>query len=441
MMRVIDFSPEMEPLGPVVVAMGVFDGVHLGHAALVAEAAAEAASFDVPAVVLTFDRDPDQVVSPDSAAPQLLALADKCAFLIEAGADIVLVVPFTAELAALSAESFLDDILSTACEPLAVHVGHDFRFGARAASDVRTLEEWGARTATAIHAHDLVSVEGEPITSTRIRALVAQGRVGEAAVLLGRSHRVRGVVVHGRGTGTEVAVATANVAVGRYDALPADGVYAGRAVTSDGSVWPAGISVGVPPTFPQATDVLEAHLIGYDGSLYDVTLILEFIQRLREQRAFPTTDSLKAAIAEDLQRVIELVPADAGVADIPAEDDEYIDDPEALAAAERRVASLVEADPYADFDDTWVDVSGPIRLASLVSDGGAAAFSFTTPLQMAEIPFAWDPMPPEHVAQARPDFSWQRTFRLFVPPEYAEEARMLLGGSEDGTVEPGPTRE
>jgi len=430
MTRVVDFAPHMEPLGPAVVAMGVFDGVHVGHAALVAEAAAEAASFDVPAVVLTFDRDPDQVVSPDSAAPQLLALADKCELLAEAGADIVLVVPFTPELAALSAESFLDDILSTACDPLAVHVGHDFRFGARASSDVGTLEAWGSRTATAIRAHDLVSAGGEPVTSTRIRALVAEGRVADAAALLGRPHRVRGVVVHGRGIGTEVAVATANVAIGRYDALPADGVYAGRAITGEGSVWPAGISVGVPPTFPQATDVLEAHLIGYDGSLYDVTLILEFIERLREQRAFPTTESLKAAIAEDLQRVTELVPVHVERTEFSTEDDADIDDPEVLAAAELRVASLVEKDPYEDFDDTWIDVTGPLRLASLVSDGGAAAFKLTAPLQMAEIPFIWDPMPPEHVAQARPDFSWQRTFRLFVPPQCAEEARMLLGDNE-----------
>ena len=181
--RVVMWEPEMEPIGSAAVAIGVFDGVHVGHQALLAETVTDAAERGVESVAVTFDRDPDQVVSPDTAAPQLLTLADKLAFIAQTGVDAILIVPFTEDLAEMSPEEFLESVLLTGVTPLAVHVGGDFRFGRRAAGDVGDLATAGAQHGFEVDAHVLVVVDGAPVTSSRIRALVAAGDVrgGERA--------------------------------------------------------------------------------------------------------------------------------------------------------------------------------------------------------------------------------------------------------------------
>lgn len=295
----------MEPMGRAVAAVGVFDGVHVGHQALVRDAVQLARMRDAAAVVVTFDRDPDQVVVPAGAAPQLLDLDDKLEALSGLGADTILVVPFTPEIAATAPLVFLDEVLLSVMTLEAVVVGYDFRFGHRAEGDVDTLIRYGAEHGFTVVAHELVSEGGEPVSSTRIRALIAAGAVEQAAALLGRPHRLKGEVVHGRGEGAELDAPTANVAIGVYAALPGDGVYAGRA-TVDGIRYAAGISVGLPPTFPEATDTLEAHLIGFRGDLYGRTLALEFLARIREQRRFASPNELADQIRADLDEVRRL---------------------------------------------------------------------------------------------------------------------------------------
>jgi riboflavin kinase/FMN adenylyltransferase len=288
-----------------VAALGVFDGVHVGHQALVRDAVQLARTRDAAAVVVTFDRDPDQVVVPAAAAPQLLDLDDKLEALSRLGADTILVVPFTPEISATAPLVFLDEVLLEAMTPEAVVVGYDFRFGHRAEGDVDTLVRYGAEHGFTVVAHELVREGGEPVSSTRIRALIASGRVEDAASLLGRPHRLKGEVVHGRGEGAELDAPTANIAIGPFAALPGDGVYAGRA-TVDGTAYPAGISVGVPPTFPEAADTLEAHLIGFRGDLYGRTLALEFLARMRDQRRFVSPSELAEQIRADLDEVRRL---------------------------------------------------------------------------------------------------------------------------------------
>jgi riboflavin kinase/FMN adenylyltransferase len=195
-------------------------------------------------------------------------------------------------------------VLLDAMEPVAVLVGYDFRFGHRAEGDVDALVRYGADRGFSVVPHELVRVDGAPVTSTRIRALVAAGDVSGAALLLGRPHRVRGTVHHGRGAGADIGFATANLTVDPYVALPAPGVYAGR-VDIDAAPYAAAISVGVPPTFPGAVDDFEVHVIGFRGDLYDRGLTVEFLARLRDQRAFATTEDLSAAIASDVARTIE----------------------------------------------------------------------------------------------------------------------------------------
>lgn len=302
MSRVNTFRSGMEPLGPAVAALGVFDGVHIGHQALIRDAVLLARAKDAMSVVVTFDRDPDQVVNPAGAAPQLLDLDDKLALLADQGPDTVLVVPFDLALAAMPPLQFLDEMLVASVRPVAAVVGYDFRFGHRAEGDVDLMVRYGAEHEFTVLAHDLVRIDGAPVTSTRIRTLVAAGDVVGAAGLLGRPHRLKGTVVPGRHAGTALGAPTANLEVPTYAALPADGVYAASTVV-DGVVYPAAVSVGVPPTFPSATAVLEVHVVGFSGDLYGRTLGVEFLDRVRDQRRFDSPEALAAQIADDVSTV------------------------------------------------------------------------------------------------------------------------------------------
>jgi riboflavin kinase / FMN adenylyltransferase len=296
----------MSSLGSAAVAIGVFDGVHVGHQALLRDTVADAAARNIRAIAVTFDRDPDQIVSSANAAPQLLTLADKLDFIAESGIGLILVVPFTPTLAEMAPESFVDSVLLAAMRPVAVHVGRDFRFGARATGDVGTLQRLGMTHAFDVWPHDLVEAEGAPVTSTRIRALVASGDIAGAAVLLGHRPRVAGTVHRGRGEGVKLGFPTANVVPVPFAALPSNGVYAGRAILEDGVEWAAAISVGAPPSFPEARDYLEAHLIDFEGDLYDQAITLEFWERLRDQQSYASGPELTEAIARDVMASLEI---------------------------------------------------------------------------------------------------------------------------------------
>ncbi len=303
MTRVVTFAPDMPSLGSAVVAIGVFDGVHLGHQMLVRDAIAVAREREALAVVLTFDRDPDRVVMPESAAPQLLSLADKVRLLSALEPDVVLVVPFDAGLASLTPEAFIRHVLLAATAPLAVIVGCDFRFGTRASGTIETLESAGLDHGFDVRGHALLEVDGQPVTSTRIRSALARGEVKEAAALLGRRHFITGDVVRGRGVGRGLGVPTANIATHSWTALPLDGVYAGRAHVG-GATYDCAVSVGLPPSFPEAEHLLEVHLLDYSGAeLYDESLEVEFVARVRSQRRFDDERALTDAIATDIQAI------------------------------------------------------------------------------------------------------------------------------------------
>jgi riboflavin kinase/FMN adenylyltransferase len=308
MSRIVNWTAETEPLGRTVAAIGVFDGVHAGHQALVRDTVALARDLDAVSAVVTFDRDPDQVVTPATAAPQLLELEYKIALLAGLGADVVLVMPFTNELAKTPPLTFLDEVLLGSMEPAGVVVGYDFRFGHRAEGDVDLLVRYGASRGFSVVAHNLVRDDAGPITSTRIRGLVSEGDVVSAARLLGRPHRVTGEVGHGRGAGAGLNAPTANLLVNPAIAVPAPGVYAGRTVI-EGRSLPAAISVGIPPTFPEAGEVFEVHVLDFDGDLYGTVLTVELLDRIRDQRRFDTTADLSQAIAEDIVQVRAIAAA------------------------------------------------------------------------------------------------------------------------------------
>lgn len=302
MTQVLWHRTDDDRIGETAVALGVFDGVHVGHQTLIRDAVEIAADEGVSCCVVTFYRDPDQVVTPEHAAPQLTSLDDKLALISELGPDVILVVPFDATLAAVSPESFIDDVLMRVLIPRVVIVGEDFRFGARAAGDVATLRACGVRDGFEVISHELVTREGAPVTSTRIRGLVGSGDVTAAARLLGRPHHLRGQVIGGHARGRRLGAPTANLEFDQRMALPGPGVYAARA-RHRSDVYRAAVSVGTPPSFTDSGPSFEAHLLDFEGDLYGAPLTVEFIERIGELRPYPSEDALATAIAAFIAEV------------------------------------------------------------------------------------------------------------------------------------------
>lgn len=293
---------------PCVVAIGAFDGCHCGHAALVRAAVADARARGIAAVAVTFDPDPDQVLATHPA-PQLTSLEDRCRALERLGTAVA-VVPFTRELAALDHASFFERILAPVLDVRSVHVGCDFRMGAGGASGVRELRAWGTAHGVEVHGHDLLELDGAPVSATRIRHLLAAGELTAANAALGRRYMVRGQVAHGRGEGADMGVPTANVALSGERLLPAEGVYAGYAAVG-ARVWPAAINVGLPPMFrdSRASAHLEANLLGYTGDLYGSSIAVSFDTYLRPSQRFASVEELIEAVQGDIARTRALAGA------------------------------------------------------------------------------------------------------------------------------------
>ena len=292
-------------LGNAVIAIGAFDGVHRGHLELLQRTQADARARRAHAYAVTFDPDPDVVVSPHPAR-HLISVADRLRALAASGVDGVIVVPFTRELAALDHEQFFCDVLQPVCTIRAIHVGSDFRLGARGASDVAVMSAWGIERGINVYGHDLVLDGDAPVSATRIRSLIDAGALEQAAAELGRRYLVRGRITTGRGQGSALGFPTANVSFDTSLQLPAAGVYAGFACV-EGTVWPAAINVGLPPTFEDRLGLaaLEANLIGFTGDIYGDRIDLVFEERLRPSFKFDDVQDLIATVQRDIAHVRE----------------------------------------------------------------------------------------------------------------------------------------
>jgi riboflavin kinase / FMN adenylyltransferase len=297
-------------LGPTVVTVGMFDGVHRGHRVLLDRVAAEAAARGLPAGAVTFDRHPLEVLRPGSQPPLLTTLDRKVALLGEAGMDFVLVLAFTQELSMVTAEAFATGVLLDGLHARAVVVGENFRFGHKAAGDAALLAALGRPLGVEAVAVALRADGGEPLSSTRIRTELARGDVRAAARLLGRPYAVDGVVVEGDGRGGRLlGVPTANLAVAPGIAVPANGIYAGHLTEeTEGVRRPAATSVGVNPQFNTGFRV-EAHVLDFDGDLYGRRVAVSFEHRLRGEAAFPSVEELIAQMREDIRQARRLLSA------------------------------------------------------------------------------------------------------------------------------------
>jgi riboflavin kinase/FMN adenylyltransferase len=295
--------------GRAVVTIGVFDGVHRGHQVILGHTVKRAKDLGIQSVVVTFDPHPSEVVRPGSH-PAILTEPARKAELIEAlGADVLCVVPFTADFSHLTAEAFVHDVLVEHLHAALVVVGENFRFGHRAAGDVALLERLGRTFGFGVEGAPLVASDGTVFSSTYIRACVDAGDVESATLALGRPHRLEGVVVRGDQRGRELGFPTANLLCGTHAAVPADGVYAGWMVRRGGrgDRRMAAISIGTNPTFSGRERRVEAHLLDFDDDLYGERVVLDFAGHLREMRRYEGIDPLVAQIKEDVAQTRELL--------------------------------------------------------------------------------------------------------------------------------------
>lgn len=287
-------------------AVGNFDGVHVGHAALVATLRRQADAAELPAVALTFDPHPLAILRPERSPVPLTWTSRTAGLLQEAGATDVGVFQTGPWLLGLSARDFFDQIVIGRFGARGMVEGPNFGFGRDRGGDAGLLESWCAGAGLGFEVVTPAEVNGRPVSSSRIRELLTAGEVAEAALLLGRPHRIRGEVVRGAGRGAGLGFPTANLA-GVDTLIPADGVYAARAFL-DGEAPPCPVALHIGPnaTFGERLRSVEAHLIDYRGDLYGRTLELDLIARLRGSRAFAGVEDLLAQIAADVARAREV---------------------------------------------------------------------------------------------------------------------------------------
>jgi riboflavin kinase/FMN adenylyltransferase len=285
---------------PVVLAFGVFDGVHLGHQAVLQSAAALADGGLV--VVFTFHPHPARLLRPESAPKLLCSPQHELALLQRTGVDAVLRCPFDLALAQLEAEVFLEQIRHSCPLLKGMCVGEDWRFGKGRAGDVALLKSWGERYGITVRGVPQLAEGGEAVSSTRIRQAVSEGGLEAAARLLGRPYGVYGTVVAGRQLARTLGFPTANLAI-ENEQLPPAGVYVVQVRLPDQSLAPGVANLGRRPTVtPDEQELnLEVHLLDFSGDLYGQALEVEFLHRLRNEQTFPGLDALKAQIAADVE--------------------------------------------------------------------------------------------------------------------------------------------
>jgi riboflavin kinase/FMN adenylyltransferase len=292
------------------VAIGNFDGVHRGHARIVAELLAQAQRVGGPAVVFTFDPHPVRLLRPDAVPPPLTWTERKAELLEALGVNFMVAYPTDDALLALTPRQFFDDMIRGQLAARAIVEGPNFCFGKGREGDVRFLATLCAEAGIGLTVVEPVQVGDGSISSSRVRELVQRGEVAEAGSLMTQPYRIRGIVTHGAARGARLGFPTANIS-GVDTLLPAPGVYAGRACV-DGAVWPAAMNIGANPTFGEMNSKVEVHLIGFAGALYGQLLEVDFLHRLRDIRPFASVEELKQQLARDVEAARAHQPQGAG---------------------------------------------------------------------------------------------------------------------------------
>jgi len=287
-----------------VTAIGVFDGVHRGHQAIINRAVKEARQRDAESVVVTFKPHPQQVIGKEKSLPILTGLDLKAELIEQLGVDILLVIKFTPEFAGISPEKFIDEILIEKLNSVCIVVGEKFRFGKGASGDVDSLKEFSRSKGIDVISVPLVKVEGKAVSSTRIRQLLSQEDFRGAMAMLGRYPRITGVVVRGHGRGGRVlGFPTANVETPDAASVPHGGVYAGWVMFDGGTRHLCVIDIGTSPTFEKKAKRMEihVHIPNFDADLYGKQVELEIHEKIRREKVFDSTEGLTEQIKSDIE--------------------------------------------------------------------------------------------------------------------------------------------
>jgi riboflavin kinase / FMN adenylyltransferase len=299
-MRIVRGLESYPPDAPAsVVALGVFDGVHRAHRAILDIAVARGREGGLVALACTFDPHPSEVLAPGRALAPITTLAERLELIAEAGLDTAVVLAFSHALAAREPEAFVEEILLDRLRARAIVVGFNHRFGRGARGDARLLETLAARRGFTAHIVPPLIVDGHTVSSTAARLALQAGDVEAAGRLLGRPYSVAGPVVQGAARGRTLGFPTANVQPDRPVLVPA-GVYACR-VDVVGEPYRAVVNIGVRPTFQETITTVEAHLLDFSADLYGRRVTLHFRHRLRDETRFPSVEALRAQIARDIE--------------------------------------------------------------------------------------------------------------------------------------------
>jgi riboflavin kinase/FMN adenylyltransferase len=284
--------------GPSAVALGAFDGIHLGHRAILGTAVTQARQAGLQALACTFDRHPMEILQPERAPLPITTLEERLALIAETGIDTTVMIPFTPAVANVEAKAFVQDVLVGRLRAREIVVGFNHRFGRGARGDVTLLGALAGPLGFRAHVVPALMVDGLAVSSSEIRAALQRGDLPSAARLLGRPYSIRGEVVRGAGRGRTLGFPTANVKTERPLGLPV-GVYVCR-LTIGPRAHQAVVNVGFRPTFGETELSVEAHVLDFTGDLYDERVTLTFVRRLREERKFPSLDALREQIAMDV---------------------------------------------------------------------------------------------------------------------------------------------
>jgi riboflavin kinase/FMN adenylyltransferase len=298
-MRIVRGLESYPPDGPPsAVALGVFDGIHLAHRKILTSAVERAREAGLLALACTFDPHPAQVLQPERAPRPISPLEERMALIAETGIEVTVVLAFTMALAEVEPESFVNDVLLGRLHAREVVVGFNHTFGRGARGDAKLLSAMAERQGFRAHVVQPLLVDGVPVSSSEIRAALRVGDVERARRSLGRPYSIRGRVIQGAGRGRSLGFPTANVQPDHPLFIPT-GVYAAWAEV-DGAHHATVVNIGVRPTFGEDQVVIEAHLLDFAGVLYDRSLRLAFVARLRDERRFPGPEALGVQIAEDI---------------------------------------------------------------------------------------------------------------------------------------------
>jgi riboflavin kinase/FMN adenylyltransferase len=301
--------------GHCVVTIGVYDGVHRGHQSIIGEAVRLARKRDVPSVLITFVPHPSEVVRPGSHPPVLTSIVRRAELVEELGVDVFCALPFTLDFSRMPPDEFVHGSLVDRLHASAVVVGKNFRFGHKAAGDVPLLTELGHAFGFSTDGVALLTDDDLVLSATYVRSCVTAGDVDTAARVLGRPHRVDGVVERGDERGRALGFPTANLRTDAWTAVPTDGIYAGRVVRldewgrtmPDGELGIAAVSVGTNPTFEVRQRRVEAYILDFEGDLYGDTLGVEFVERLRGMEKFDSVDALIEQMRADVKQTRDLL--------------------------------------------------------------------------------------------------------------------------------------